>query len=146
MEVVFAEDGVTVAGQLMDGTCVRQTFVTPAKTLIMISVFFTYPARSPEQSFLTLQIRNALSLECLESVDVDTNFLPDSGLFYFPINLEIGVGKRCELMLYTLNCRAGLSPLVYCGKGTSNGYMFYGSKLVRSSEMRCSFIYEDSYE
>lgn len=144
MEVAFGVEDVRVAGQLMDGTCIRQSFVAAAPFLRFVSVFLEV-RDNPEQSSVTLDILAAMPRVGICSVTVDANTPKEfGGWCEFLVNRELVVGRRYEAMLWTLNCRAGMSPLVYCGKGGADGYMFMGARLMRGSELRCKFVYGDA--
>jgi len=132
---------VRVEGQLMDGTCVRQSFAASASWLRFVSVFLEVRT-NPENSFITLDVFSVMprSLVCSATVDahVPREF---GGWCEFVMNRVLESGKRYEVMLRTLNCRAGMSPLVYGGIGGKGEYMFMGAKVVRGRELRCKFEY-----
>lgn len=141
MDVAFGADDVRVAGPLMDGTCVRQSFVA-AGTPFEAFLVFLGMRRNPEESYLTMDLLDSASRAVLRSATVRVTAAADSEEWReFPVGVGVVVGCRYEVMLRTMNCRAGMSPMVCCGRGGGNGYMFLGARLVRGCELRCRFVY-----
>ena len=114
MEIELGSENVRSVGQLIDGMCIRQSFFPAAPVLLTVAVLMT---RVPfvDYGFLHMDI--------------------------IEMEAELVGGKRYELMLRTLNCRAGMSPLVYGGIASSDGYLFVGSKQERGMELACRMTY-----
>lgn len=142
MEVVLGSDNVRALGQLMDGTCVRQSFSPVAPVLILVSILMTKRAND-EPGFLHLDIIEATSRKVLGTSSVMVEDIGLDGWYRFEVEANLEAGKKYELMLRTLNCRAGMCPLVYCGNSSVDGYLFMGSKVERGAELACRMDYRE---
>lgn len=140
MEVLLGSEDVRPLGQLMDGTCVRQSFSPVAPVLVLVSIRMT-KRLNDEPGFLYLDVVEVVSRRVLGTSTAMVDEMESDGWCMFETEAELKVGKRYELMLRTLNCRAGMCPVVYCGRSSADGYLFMGSKMERGAELACRMAY-----
>jgi hypothetical protein len=142
MEVVFGSDNVRQAGQLVDGTCMRQFFVPSAPELVSVCVLLTCRSKE-EPGFVYLDVVDVVSRRVLGTSTMPVEELEPEGWCWFEARAEMETARRHELVLRTLNCRAGMGPLAHCGDASKGEYFFVGSKLARGAELSCRMAYEE---
>ena len=142
MLVSFGEINTHLTGPITDGTCIRQVFFAPADTLESISVFFSTYGKTLD-GVVVAEIIDFLTEKKIAVVQGNVPELRDNDWYDFVFNLPVGVRQKYELRIWTINCRAGNSFTAHYGSKKNWGHMFVGSKLIRSSELKCRFVYTE---
>lgn len=140
MEVPSGLGNVVEAGTVADGTCVRQSFFARGSNLSLILVYLAYRSRSI-QEFFFIDILDFITRKKVGGCCVEGIKLEDEGWCEFAVDVNLIVGKKYDMVLRTLNVRAGFCPTAYCGLKTGGGDLFMGSSLIRGMELKCRFEY-----
>ena len=142
MEISFGNTNSQLTGPIVDGTCIRQVFSAPTDTLKSISVFFSTYGKTLD-GVVVAEIIDFLTEKKIATVQGNACELKDNDWYSFVFDLPVGMKQKYELRIWTINCRAGQSFTAYYGSKKNWGHMFVGSKLIRSSELKCRFVYAE---
>ena len=142
MEVDFGCVNSQPTGPITDGTCLRQGFVSKSDMLNSVSVLFSTYGRVNEGCVI-LEITDVVSGKKIAEDRCDVSELMDNDWHDFKLNVFLGENRMCEVRLWTIHCRAGMSFTVHHGAKTEGGYLFVGARLIRNEELRCRFSYAE---
>jgi hypothetical protein len=140
MKVSLGMTAMELTGSLHDGICIRQEFVAQTPKLISIDIYFaTYKRKNP--GTIIVEVRDYRQ-ELLAHTKLDAEKLEDNSMREFGLGVDLQVGQKYELKLFTNHCRSGQSPTAAYGNKTSSGSLFIGARLIRAKELQCVFNYE----
>lgn len=141
-KVSYGMSAVELTGQIYDGLCVRQEFIAENPKLLSIEIYFaTYKRENPGEIVVEIHNPNDGN-RLLKRATFDASKLEDNALREFGFDVDLLVGQKYELKLFTSHCRSGFSPTAVCGNKTAKGSLFVGARLVRGKELQCVFNYE----
>jgi len=142
VEVLFGTSLCQPTGAVVDGTCIRQSFVAAAAKLLSVNIYLSTYGRV-NTGIIIVDIVDAVTGKVVASTSRDASRLRDNNWEEFKLDAVLFPSRRYELRIRTVNCRSGQSPTAYQGRKRHDGYLFVGSKLIRDCELKCRFRYEE---
>ena len=142
MEVIFGCTNTQLTGPVVDGTCIRQVFFSPAEMLESISIFFSTYKRSNE-GLIVIEIIDFITEKSIFMTQCSASELKDNDWHTFKLNLPLGLRQKYSMKIWTINCRSGQSFTAYYGNKKNWGYLFIGARMIRVAELMCKFNYSD---
>jgi hypothetical protein len=140
MKVSLGMSATELTGNLHDGICLRQEFTAQTPKLISVDIYFaTYKRDNP--GTVVVEVRDYRQ-ELLAHAKLDATKLEDNSMREFGLGVDLQVGQKYELRVFTQQCRAGRAPTSAYGNKTASGSLFIGARLIRAKELQCVFNYE----
>lgn len=141
MRVSLGAEGVREAGPVQDGTCARQSFRARAARLRSVSVCL-FVRETPHQELLQLEVLDYVTRRSVARCGLSGGSA-GAGWCEFPLEAGLDPGRKYDMVLSTVNARAGMSPVAYCGRASGEGELFMGSAQERGFELTCDMEYQD---
>jgi hypothetical protein len=140
MNVRLGHDRGSLTGPLVDGICVRQSFVAEEDHLTSLSVCFaTY--KRVNSGFVIMELFDP-ARKVVASARADVSKFRDNSYHEFAVDKPLQIGKTYEVRLRTDNCRSGSAVTAKWGQKTRSGFFFVGSKML-GGELSLSLLYVD---
>jgi hypothetical protein len=140
MNVRLGYDRGSLTGPIVDGVCIRQSFVAESDRLVSLSVCFaTY--KRVNDGFMIMELFDS-ARKVVASARANIATFRDNSYHEFVVGKPLQVGKTYEVRLRTDNCRSGTSVTAKWGLKTKSGFFFVGSKLL-GGELSLSLLYAD---
>lgn len=144
MKIDFGKGKKEVAGEIVDGYVVRQTFIAMTNRLLSVSIFFgTYCRKNNGTVFVDIKDRYK---NTIGKAEVDASRLQDNAFREFGLGVKLEAGKAYELRIWTMHCRSGQSVTPYYAEKTNDNALFIGARVIRDKELYCQFNYEEIKE
>jgi len=140
MIVRLGYDRGNLTGPLVDGTCVRQSFVAAGRKLLCVGICFATYKRA-NRGMVEVRLNDSRGV-MVGSSRADVSTFKDNSYREFAFPVDLVQGGKYELLVMTSDCRSGNSVTAKWGRKSSSGHFFIGGRLVQG-ELSCTFHYED---